>query len=168
MKEIVAILHDIRSIHNVGSIFRTAEAAGVKKIYLTGITPEPVDRFGRYRPQFVKVSLGAEKMVEWEKAKSIYPLLKKLKENRSFKIFAVEQAKNSRPYYKIKKNEIVGQSVGFVVGNEIRGLPARILRSADEILEIPIRGRKESLNVAVAFGIVVYHFAFGYNKKRVV
>jgi tRNA G18 (ribose-2'-O)-methylase SpoU len=165
MKEIVVVLHNIRSLHNVGSIFRTADAAGVKKIYLCGITPAPVDRFGRIRPQLAKVSLDAEKYLAWEQVKSVSRLLDKLKCD-GYKIFAIEQSKNSISYYKIKTRDAMTRHsalrVALVLGNEIKGLPSSILRRADKILEIPIHGQKESLNVAVAFGVVI--FGIIYNK----
>ncbi|NCP58336.1 RNA methyltransferase [Candidatus Wolfebacteria bacterium CG18_big_fil_WC_8_21_14_2_50_39_7] len=153
----VVILYNVRSLHNVGSIFRTADAAGCEKIYLCGITPAPVDVFGKPRPQLTKVSLGAEKYVEWEKVKSASRLIDKLKKDK-YKIFAVEQSKKSIPYSNIKRssNLRVGRLV-LVLGNEIKGLPAPILKRADKILEIPMKGEKESLNVAVAFGIVIFH-----------
>ena len=153
----VVILYNVRSLHNVGSIFRTADAAGCEKIYLCGITPAPLDVFGKPRPQLTKVSLGAEKYVEWEKVKSASRLIDKLKKDK-YKIFAVEQSKKSIPYSNIKRssNLRVGRLV-LVLGNEIKGLPAPILKRADKILEIPMKGKKESLNVAVAFGIVIFH-----------
>lgn len=172
--EIVAILYNIRSLHNVGSIFRTADAAGVKKIYLCGITPAPVDAFGKPRPQLTKVSLGAEKYVEWEKVRSAKSLIAQLKKERykipksakggpgwrrqsRLAIFAIEQSKKSFPYHKIKSYETESRKIALVVGNEVKGLPLSILKKADKILEIPMGGRKESLNVAVAFGIVIFH-----------
>ena len=161
--EIIVILHNIRSLHNVGSIFRTADAAGVKKIYLCGITPVPLDIFGKPRQPLVKVSLGAEKYVEWEKVKSTAPLIDKLRKD-GFKIFCVEQSKKSVPYCKIQSYETRSRKIGLVAGNEIKGLPPSILKRADKILEIPMKGRKESLNVAVAFGIVVFHLI---NRSRV-
>lgn len=165
--EIVVILHNIRSLHNVGSIFRTADAAGVKKIYLCGITPSPIDVFGKARPQLTKVSLGAEKYVEWEKVKSTARLIDKLKKAKprsehcsaigeKYKIFAIEQSKKAVPYHKIKLYEAKSRKIVLVVGNEIKGLPASILKKTDKILEIPMRGKKESLNVAVAFGIIIF------------
>lgn len=154
----MAILHNIRSLHNVGSIFRTADAAGVEKIYLCGITPAPTDKFGKIRPQFAKVSLGAEKYVAWEKCASASRVIEKLKKD-GYKIFAVEQAKNSIPYYKVKAKNLKLKAA-FVLGNEVRGLPKSILKRADKIIEIPMRGKKESLNVAVALGIVVFSFRF--------
>ena len=153
----VVILYNIRSLHNVGSIFRTADAAGIEKIYLCGITPGPIDVFGKSRPQLTKVSLGAEKYVKWEKIKSATRIIDKLKKD-NYKIFAIEQSKKSTPYYKIHKPYILNHKSALILGNEIKGLPTSILKRADKILEIPMKGKKESLNVAVAFGIVVYHF----------
>ncbi len=150
----IAILHNIRSLYNVGSIFRTADAAGIEKIYLAGITPEPVDIFGRPRPQLTKVALGGEKSVPWEKFKNTSQLLEKLK-NVGYKIFAVEQSKKSIPYHKLKIKNLK-LKIALVVGNEVKGLSPAILKKADKILEIPMHGAKESLNVAVAFGIVVF------------
>lgn len=171
----IVVLHNIRSMYNVGSIFRTADAAGVKKIYLCDITPAPIDKFGRKRSQITKVSLGAENYVPWEQAKSTSRLLDKLKKD-GYMILAVEQSRKSIPYFSYclpASDEPVcpvgrkgqGRSVdktkkiAFVLGNEIGGIPSSILARADKILEIPMRGRKESLNVAVAFGIIVFNFA---------
>jgi len=152
----VVILHNIRSLYNVGSIFRTADAAGVEKIYLCGITPKPVDEFGKPRTQLTKVSLGAEKYLAWEKVGSTARLLDNLKK-QGYKIFAIEQSKKSTPYYKIPKSYILNSKFCLVLGNEIRGLPLSILKRADKILEIPMQGKKESLNVAIAFGIIAFH-----------
>lgn len=149
----VVILHNIRSLYNVGSIFRTSDAAGCEKIYLCGITPAPIDVFGKPRQQLTKVSLGAEKYVEWEKVKSAGKLIDKLKK-QGYKIFSVEQSKKSVPYCKLAMKN---KKTALVLGNEIRGLPGSILKRADKILEIPMKGKKESLNVAVAFGIVIFH-----------
>lgn len=152
----VVILQDIRSMHNVGSIFRTADAAGVEKIYLGGITPEPVDRFGRIRQQLAKVSLGAEKTIPWEKIKNTSQLIGKLKK-QGYKILAVEQNKKSVPYYTLQPKPSTLNKIAFIFGNEVRGLPKSILKKADKILEIPMHGKKESLNVAVAAGIILFH-----------
>jgi len=151
----VAILQDIRSLHNVGSIFRTADAAGVKRLYLCGITPAPFDRFGKVRPPLAKVSLGAERYVPWEKVKATSKLLKRLKSD-GYKIFAIEQSRKSISYHKLKVQSLK-LKVALLVGNEVKGLPKTISAKADKILEIPMHGRKESLNVAVAFGIVAFH-----------
>ena len=152
--EIIVILHNIRSLYNVGSVFRTADAVGIEKIYLCGITPKPVDEFGKPRQQLTKVSLGAEKYVEWEYCKSTARLIDKLKKEK-YKIFAVEQSKKSTPYNTTASGS--GRKIVLVLGNEIKGLPQSILSRAERILEIPMKGRKESLNVAVAFGVIAFH-----------
>lgn len=153
--KMLVILHNIRSLYNVGSIFRTADAAGVEKLYLCGITPAPVDRFGNIRPQLAKVALGAEKSVAWEKCASATRLIDKLKKS-GYKILAIEQSAKSIPYFELPKSYILNSRFCLVLGSEVKGLPATILQKADKILEIPMRGKKESLNVAVAFGIVAF------------
>jgi len=152
----VVVIHNVRSTHNVGSIFRTADAAGCEKIYLCGITPAPRDRFGRENEKISKVALGAEKWIAWEKVDQTTRLIDKIKKD-GYKIFAVEQSSRSVPYQKIKLSKKDLAKMALIVGNEIKGLPPGILRRADKILEIPMRGKKESLNVAVAFGIVVFN-----------
>jgi tRNA G18 (ribose-2'-O)-methylase SpoU len=140
------ILHNIRSAYNVGSIFRTADAVGIEKIYLTGYTPNP-DKDKKIE----KTALGAENYVLWQSYKNLNYLLKKLKKE-GFKIVALEQSKKSIPYYKFKPQfDIV-----LILGNEVRGLNRKTLEKCDFILEIPMFGKKESLNVSVAFGIVAY------------
>ncbi|MEK7076665.1 MAG: TrmH family RNA methyltransferase [Patescibacteria group bacterium] len=156
VKEIILILCDIRSIHNVGSIFRTADAASVEKIYLCGITPSPRDRFGKFRRDFAKVSLGAEKSVVWIKMYSAVRAIKELRD-AGYAICAVEQSKRSIPYYKMKAGN---KKIALVLGNEVKGLPRSILKCADKILEIPMSGAKESLNVAVAAGIVLFRMRY--------
>jgi tRNA G18 (ribose-2'-O)-methylase SpoU len=151
MREVVAVLHNIRSLHNVGSIFRTADAAGVAKLYLCGITGVPLDRFGNIRPEVAKVALGAEKTVPWEKRRMALAVIKELKA-AGYKIFALEQGKGSVPYDKVK----VSGKAALVLGNEVKGLPPAVLKVADKVVEIPMRGVKESLNVSVAFGIAVF------------
>lgn len=152
------ILDNIRSINNVGSIFRTADALGIEKIHLGGITPEPLDAFGRPRQQFVKVSLGAEKNVAWEKAKSVSRLIDRLKKG-GFKIIAVEQSENSVPYQKLKLKS-PDEKIAFVFGNEVDGISKQVLKKCDLVAEIPMRGKKESLNVAVSFGIVMFQVIY--------
>ena len=148
----IAILYNIRSIHNTGSIFRTADAAGVEKMYLCGVTPTPLDRLGKKRNDFIKVSLGAEDSVSWEKVPDIYKLIRRLKKD-GVTIIALEQNEKSIPY---SKKLDVERNIALIVGNEVEGLPEEILREADHIIEIPMSGKKESLNVSVAFGIAAY------------
>lgn len=149
--EICLALHNIRSTHNVGAIFRTADAAGVSKIYLCGITPAPVDRFGRNRQDIAKAALGAEKTVGWESVQDTVSLIKKLKKE-GWKIFSVEQDKDSINY----KKASFGTKVLIIFGDEVKGVDKEILEISDKILEIPMKGIKESLNVSVAAGIVLY------------
>ncbi len=147
----VVILHNIRSVYNVGSVFRTADAVGVSKIYLTGYTPTPLDRFGRERKDVAKSALGAQKSMEWEYVKSISSVVKKLKKGQ-FEIVAVEQSPQSVDYKKLKSK----QKVAFVFGNEVRGVSKSLLEKCDKIIEIPMRGEKESLNVSVSAGVVLF------------
>ncbi|MEW6617241.1 MAG: TrmH family RNA methyltransferase [Patescibacteria group bacterium] len=149
----VVILHNIRSTHNVGSMFRTADAAGVDKLYLSGITPIPLDRFGKVRPDVAKVALGAELSIPWEYVSSTVRIIKKLKKN-GYVIVSLEQSKNSVVYNKIKFSK--NKKIALVVGNEVKGLSQNILELSDVVMEIPMKGNKESLNVSVAFGIAVY------------
>ncbi len=149
--KICLALHNIRSSHNVGSIFRTAEAAGVSKIYLCGYTPAPVDRFGRARKDIGKVALGAEKIVEWESIKDLGELIVRLKKEK-FAICALEQDERSIDFRKIKKSD----KILVIVGNEVGGVEKEILDECDQILEIPMKGKKESLNVAVATGVALF------------
>ncbi|MEX2145309.1 MAG: RNA methyltransferase [Candidatus Spechtbacterales bacterium] len=151
----IVVLDNIRSMHNVGSIFRTADAAGIEKIYLCGITPSPLNEFKKPRQQITKVSLGAENSVKWEKYPASFKVLDILKK-RGYKIFAVEQHKNSIPYYKVKLARKQKDKTVLILGHEIKGLSPAVLKRADKVLEIPMAGQKESLNVSVAFGIVVY------------
>ncbi len=145
------LLHNIRSTHNVGAIFRTADAVGVSKIYISGYTPAPIDRFGRARRDISKVSLGAERTVAWEGVSDIKDLTKKLKKEK-VKIIGLEQDKRSIDYRKMK---ITGKIL-IILGNEVNGIEKEILDLCDEIIEIPMNGQKESLNVSVATGVVLY------------
>ncbi|MDO8575447.1 MAG: TrmH family RNA methyltransferase [bacterium] len=147
------LLHDIRSVHNVGSIFRTADGAGISKIYLSGCSPTPLDRFGQPRKDFIKVSLGAEKSVAWEYIDDPIKLIKDLK--KEVKIVAVEQDEKSLSYLELK-DKIKNSSTLYIFGNEVGGVPKDILKYADYIAEIPMKGDKESLNVSVTAGIILF------------
>jgi len=153
MKDIRLLLDNIRSVHNVGSIFRTAETIGITKIYCQGTTPTPLDRFARKRADFAKVALGSEDIVAWDQVSSAGTLIKSLKKE-GFQIVAVEQAGNSIDYKKVKvKNQAL-----IILGNEVGGVSADILKLADIVAEIPLQGKKESLNVSVAAGIVLFRW----------
>lgn len=155
--QVVVILNNIRSNENVGSIFRTCDAAGVKKIFLCGYTPAPLDRFGRQNKALTKASLGAEKFVEWQKVENLAKIIERLKIEK-FKIIGIEQSKNSINYNELKNSKLLTQysNLAFIFGNEVDGLSKEDLVLCDVVAEIPMRGKKESLNVAVAVGIILY------------
>lgn len=145
------VLDNIRSRENVGSIFRTADATGVSKIYLCGITPIPP------HPKISKTALGAEKWVPWEYHKQTWRLLENLKKEK-INIVALESGKGSVNIFKFKpKFPLV-----LVLGNEVKGLSPRVLKYAQKKMAIPMYGQKESLNVAVAFGVAAYLIREGY------
>lgn len=146
------ILENIRSAYNVGAIFRTADGAGVSKIFLIGYTPAPIDRFGRVQSEIEKTSLGASKEVLWEHADAVEAVLQGIKAE-GFQVVAVEQAADSIPLKELR----VAEKVAYIVGNEIDGVSGAARQLADTIVEIPMLGSKESLNVSVAAGIVLYH-----------
>lgn len=150
-REVVLILHNVRSAGNVGSIFRTADAAGVTRIFLTGYTPAPVDRFGRMRRDIAKTALGAEHSVPWEKRASLSRLVASLK-RKSLSIVALEQGARAIDYRTYQPRF----PAAFILGNEVRGIDARTLRLCDTVVEIPMRGTKESLNVSVAAGVLLF------------
>jgi 23S rRNA (guanosine2251-2'-O)-methyltransferase len=150
-REVHLLLHDIRSAHNVGSIFRTADAAGVVKIHITGYTPAPMDAFNRPRKEIAKVALGGEKMVPWVKEEDAALCIDKLKKE-GFQVIALEQAPNSIDY----KNIPLEEKVLIIPGNEVEGVPQDILKLCDVVAEIPMRGGKESLNVSVSTGIALF------------
>lgn len=149
--DVVLILDNIRSTHNVGSIFRTADAAGVKKIYLVGYTPAPLDRFGREVTNLTKASLGAEKSVEWERFADMGELIERFKKE-NFQIIAVEQDEKSVDYKSVKLQD----KVAIVLGNEVEGISKEVLNQCDIVVEIPMKGEKESLNVSVSAGIALF------------
>ncbi len=152
-RQVSILLHDIRSVYNVGAIFRTADAIGISKIYLTGITPTPLDRFNQPRLDFAKCALGSEKTIAWEYAKSPTALISRLKKEGT-QIVCIEQSADSVDYKKAK----LSKKVLVILGNEVSGVSKSILKKADVIAEIPMRGRKESLNVSVSAGIVLFRW----------
>lgn len=147
----ILILHNLRSILNVGAIFRTADCAGVEKIYLTGYTPAPVDRFGRKRADFHKSALGAEDNVEWEQVEEIEKLIETLL-TRNYEVVALEQDKRAVDYKKFAPKKMFA----LIVGNEVMGVEKSVRKLCDKIIEIPMMGNKESLNVAVATGVALF------------
>lgn len=150
----LAILDNIRSAQNVGGIFRTADGAGLQKLWLCGITPNPADN-----AQIAKTALGAEQTVPWEHAPSTVALVEELKAQDVI-ILALEAAPGSTSlfYYTLPKADT---PIALVVGSEPAGVDPAVLAQADTTLSLPMAGIKGSLNVAVAFGIAVYTLRFG-------
>ncbi len=146
-QELYVVCHNIRSLHNVGSIFRTADAAGVTKLYLCGYTGHPP------RKEINKVALGAEKTVSWEYHPQTWRVLERLK-SWGVEIVALENNIDSpsTELYRFRPQF----PVALLLGNEVSGLSSTLLQRADHIVHIPMYGRKESLNVSVACGIALY------------
>ncbi|MEC5157566.1 RNA methyltransferase [Chryseobacterium sp. MP_3.2] len=146
---LVVVLDNVRSMHNVGAIFRTADAFLIEKIVLCGITPQPPHR------EIQKAALGATESVDWVYEKNITEALQNLK-TETFKIIGIEQTSNSEiiTNYTIDKT----QKYALVLGNEVDGLSEEALPYYDTFLEIPQLGTKHSLNVSVCGGIVMWEF----------
>ncbi len=146
-QELYVICHNIRSLHNVGAIFRTADAASVTKLYLCGYTGHPP------RKEISKVALGAEETVPWEHQAQTWKLLERL---RSWGVQIVALENNiecpSVDLFRFRPQF----PLALLLGNELEGLSQALLSRADQIVHIPMYGQKESLNVAVAFGIAIY------------
>lgn len=154
-KKLVLIIHNVRSAHNVGSLFRTADGAGVSRIFLTGYTPKPARESALHltkaEKELSKTSLGAEKNVSWEKSVSLGRVLTRLRQE-GYEIVALEQNEKSIDY----RIYVPKKPVGLIVGNEVRGVDVKILKQCDHIIEIPMYGEKNSLNVSVSAGIALY------------
>jgi 23S rRNA (guanosine2251-2'-O)-methyltransferase len=146
------VLENIRSAYNVGAMFRTADGAGIDKIFLVGYTPTPIDRFARVQPEIQKTSLGASETIAWQHFADSQSALKRL-QSEGLSIVPVEQTEHSISLHAFS----VPKNVAYVMGNEVEGVSDVFLQAADTIIEIPMLGEKESLNVSVAAGIVMYH-----------
>ena len=157
MPEVIIIAHNIRSTHNVGAIFRTAEGFGVQKIILSGYTPYPKLPQDSRLPhisekltsQIHKTALGAEILVPFEYSQ--LPPLKELKAN-NYRIVGLEQADRSITL----KDYVVPDKFALLIGEEVNGIEANYLQQCDDVIEIPMVGKKESFNVSVATGIALY------------
>jgi tRNA G18 (ribose-2'-O)-methylase SpoU len=160
MPEIVLIVHNIRSCHNVGSLLRTAEGLGVKAAYLTGYTPYPISANDDRLPylakkidsQIHKTALGAEQFIKWQHSEQIESVLSKLKTD-GYKIVGLEQHPGAVSLPEYRNSD----KTALIVGREVEGLEVEILSACDTIIEIPMLGRKESFNVAVAAAMALYH-----------
>lgn len=143
--EVILILEDVRSLWNVGAMFRTADALGVAKIYLCGITGKPP------RKEISKVALGAETWIPWEHRPAAWEVIRELKAT-GYTTVVLEKTKDATPLGTFHPSF----PLALVVGNEVRGVSKETLDAAEHIVYIPMVGRKESLNVAVAAGMALY------------
>ncbi len=162
-RDLVLIVHNVRSTHNVGSLLRTADGLGAKTVFLTGYSPYPMAPNDTRLPhiatklhrQITKTALGAETSQNWQHQLDIVGLINQLK-GQGYKICAIEQHPASVPLNRFKPSA----KVALIVGHEVGGIESTILSIVDCILEIPMLGKKESLNVAQAAAIGLYHCRF--------
>lgn len=149
MQQLIAVLHDVRSMHNIGAAFRNADAFGIKKLILSGFSPCPP------RPEITKTAIGAEEFVAWESPDSITELLQNLK-NEGYMVIGLEQTDQSIMItdYTPPGNK----KICLVFGNEVTGLDDSLLPVIDKFVEIPQYGNKHSLNVSVTVGVTLYAF----------
>lgn len=160
---VTVVLPDIRSSYNIGSIFRTCDAVGLNNIVLAGYSPRPVDKFNRPQKEIAKTALGAEKDISWIYVESPQKALRDLKK-KGFRIIAVEQTEKSinyKVFFKdlFKNNKKQKESelkLAVVFGTEVTGISKSLLKLCDDFIDIPMRGNKESLNVSVSAGIILY------------
>ena len=161
---VVVLLSSVRSNYNVGSIFRTSDGAMIEKLYLCGYTPHPPkhDLHGG-KKEIHKTALGATESVSWEYVKNPIEVIKKIKSD-GLKICALELTSSSKPYYEIGEKDF---PLCLVVGNEISGVSQEILDECDFSIEIPQYGIKQSLNVAVAYGIAIYELRKKFDRLKI-
>lgn len=145
----VLILDDIRSMNNIGSVFRTSDAFKVEKVYLCGITATPPHR------EIQKTALGADETVAWEHVEDVLQLVKKL-QSEGYIVAAVEQVENSVSLLDFRPQP--NQKYAFVFGNEVFGVNQNVVEQSDFCLEIPQYGTKHSLNISVTAGVVSWDF----------
>lgn len=151
---LAVVLNNIRSLYNVGAVFRTADGAGIEKVWLCGCTGAPP------AAQIHKTALGAELRVPWEQAESAAGVVRRLKA-RGYQIVLLEQTDAAVPYQEFSPRF----PSALVIGNEIEGVADELVEDCDAAVEIEMAGMKNSLNVAVAFGIVAYHWRYLYQAK---
>lgn len=145
------ILSDIRSIQNVATIFRTADGIGVSKIWLSGFTPGPLDKYGIVIPKFKRISLDAEETVDWEKCENPIGLINGLKDMGKF-VIGVETGDKAVDYNDLSL-EAGFEEVVLIMGSETDGLSDEVMNLCDVIMEMPMNGKKVSLNVGIAFAV---------------
>ena len=146
-KPLVVVMDNIRSMHNVGSVFRTADAFLISGICLCGFTPQPPHR------DIHKTALGATDSVEWEYVEDTLELVEKLKEEK-IKVLAIEQAEKSTMLQDF--SIIQNQKYAVIFGNEVKGVQQKVVSESDYCIEIPQLGTKHSLNISVSVGVVLW------------
>jgi len=144
---ITVVLDDIRSLHNIGSFFRTGDAFLIEKIYLCGITATPPNK------EIHKTALGATETVEWEYVKDVMDVVNRLK-SEHIKVISIEQVEGSVMLHNFEVEE--NQSYALIFGNEVKGVNQNVINASDTVIEIPQLGTKHSLNVSVSGGIVIW------------
>src|SRR3970282_2890024 len=151
---VCVVLNSIRSNYNVGSIFRTSDGVMIEKLYLCGYTPHPskTDFKSPVRKEILKTALGSTESVKWEYVKNPKEVILKLK-SEGIKICALEMTDKSIPYYEVKKKDF---PLCIILGNEITGVSQELIDLCDFSIEIPQYGIKQSLNVAVAYGVMIF------------
>lgn len=154
-KEFFVIAHNIRSLLNVGSVFRTADAFRVSKIYLTGYTGTPEHLIHAHK--IAKVALGAENFVPWEHSKSASSVIKRLK--KAYPSLSVVGLENARTRTISLSKFKPAFPLVLILGEEVKGISQGLINLCDKVVEIPMSGKKESLNVSVAFGVAAYHIS---------
>lgn len=147
---LIVVLDDVRSMNNVGSVFRTGDAFRVEAVYLCGITATPPNA------EIHKTALGAEDSVEWKHFNSAEEALSALKET-GYEIYSIEQAHGSTKLQNFAPSR--GKKYAVVLGNEVKGVHQEVIDASDGCLEIPQFGTKHSMNVSVTAGIIIWHFA---------
>lgn len=163
MRDIVLIAHNLRSVHNVGSLLRTADGLGVTKVYLTGYTPHPgihddprlPHEIQKTAKQINKTALGAELSQPWEYAEDVGGVIASLHDD-GYTIVGIEQVAHSVPLYTVQ----VRDHVAIIAGREVEGIEPEVIGLCDLVAEIPMYGQKESFNVVQAAAMALYHFRF--------
>lgn len=151
---LIVVLDNVRSLNNVGSVFRTADAFRVQEVMLCGVTGTPPNK------EIEKTALGATESVTWTYSETTLKAIENLKK-RNFKIYAIEQAKNSIPLNTFNYN---GEKNALVFGNEVYGVEQEVVDACDGVIEIPQAGTKHSLNISVSVGVVLWEMSRGIFK----
>ncbi len=145
--QLIAILDNVRSLNNIGSVFRTADAFAIEAVYLCGITAKPPHR------EINKTALGATESVNWTCFEDTQTAVKKLKED-GWKVYAIEQTENSILLNEFKP--LSDEKIALIFGHEVKGVEQKVINQCDGVIEIPQKGTKHSLNISVSAGVVIW------------